>query len=90
MSFLSSEGVQVTYRLNGSALEKQSGTGDFEPVTAPEVVIDDLDFYTLGAGTGNTLQPRALIKIRGHAGTQGKGRSDFTLQTLVSQRALDI
>jgi prepilin-type N-terminal cleavage/methylation domain-containing protein len=70
MSFLSSEGVQITYRLSGQA-------------------IDDLTFYTLGAGTGNLLQPKVIIKIKSHAGTD-KGRSDLTLQTLVSQRTLDI
>ncbi|MDP2641715.1 MAG: type II secretion system protein [bacterium] len=89
MSFLSSDGVQVTYRLNGQILEKQTGSGEFTAVTAPEVVIDDLTFYTLGAGTDNSLQPKVIIKIKSHAG-EGKGRSDFTLETLVSQRSLDI
>lgn len=89
MSFLSSDAVQVTYRLNGTALEKQVGSAGFTPVTAPEVLIDGLTFYTLGAGTDNSLQPKVLIKIQGHAGT-AKNRSDFTVETLVSQRALDI
>lgn len=89
MSFLSSDDEQVTYRLSGTALEKQVENGQFSPATAPEVVIDGLTFYTLGAGIGNGLQPKVIVKIKGHAG-QGKGRSDFTLQTLVSQRALDI
>jgi len=91
MSFLSSEGVQITYRLTGATIEKQIGTGaDFIAVTAPEIVIDDLTFYTLGAGTGDFLQPKIIMKIQSHAGTTGKGRTDFTLQTLVSQRVLDI
>lgn len=89
MSFLSSDNTQITYRLNGSTMEKQVGSGDFVPVTAPEVTIDGLNFYALGAGTGNTLQPKIIIKITGHAGT-GDSRSNFTIQTLVSQRALDI
>jgi prepilin-type N-terminal cleavage/methylation domain-containing protein len=89
MSFLSSEGVQITYRLSGQAIEKQVGSGSFVVVTAPEISIDDLTFYTLGAGTGNLLQPKVIIKIKSHAGTD-KGRSDLTLQTLVSQRTLDI
>jgi prepilin-type N-terminal cleavage/methylation domain-containing protein len=87
MSFLSTEGVQVTYRLSGTALEREVAGGGFQAVTAPEVVIDDLDFYTLGAGADG-LQPKVIIKIKSHAGT-GKSRSDFTLQTLVTQRPLD-
>lgn len=88
VSFLSNEGEQITYRLSGERLEKQIGTDSYIAVTAPELVIDDLAFYVLGAGTSNTLQPKVIIKIKSHAGT-GRGRSDFTLQTMVSQRALD-
>ncbi|MBX4181431.1 prepilin-type N-terminal cleavage/methylation domain-containing protein [Candidatus Parcubacteria bacterium] len=90
LSFLASDGSQITYRLNAGALEKQVGTsGIFVPVTAPELVIDDMGFYVLGAGNTNTLQPKVTIRIKGHSGA-GKSRTDFTLQTLVSQRILDI
>ncbi|MSR87888.1 MAG: type II secretion system protein [Candidatus Zambryskibacteria bacterium] len=88
MSFLSSDGAQVTYTLSGTSIQKQVGSGAFLPVTAPEVIIDGLTFYTLGAGTNNTLQPKVNISIKGHAGSD-KNRSDFVLQTLVSQRFLD-
>ena len=90
MSFLSSDGLQTTYRLNNASIEKRIGTGLYIAVTAPEIVIDDLVFYALGAGTGDVLQPKVIMRIKSHAGTTGKGRSDFTLQTLVSQRILDI
>lgn len=89
MSFLATDGTQITYRLSGSSIEKQVGNGGYAAVTAPEVVIDDLAFYTLGAGTGDSLQPKVIIKIKSHAGS-GKERTDFTLETMVSQRALDI
>lgn len=91
MSFLASNGVQLTYRLNGTVLEKQIGNDEFVAITAPEIIIDDLVFYTLGAGGSNinTLQPKTIIRIKSHAGTGGD-RSDFTLETLVSQRTLDI
>lgn len=85
MSFLSNDGVQITYRWNGPTIEKQVASGGYIAVTAPEIIIDDLDFYTRGAGTLDTLQPKVVIKIKSHAGT-GKSRTDFTLQTLVSQR----
>jgi len=89
VSFLSSEDAQITYRLNGATIEKQINSAEFLAVTAPEVIIDSLVFYTLGAGTDNLLQPKVIIKIEGHAGTD-KSRSDFTLETMVSQRKLDI
>ncbi|MEX2013985.1 MAG: type II secretion system protein [Parcubacteria group bacterium] len=89
MSFLSSDNVQITYHLNNQTIQKRVGTGPFIAVTAPEIVIDDLTFYTLGALPGDTFQPKVIIIIKSHAGNE-KGRSDFTLQTLVSQRVLDI
>ena len=89
MSFLSSEGSQVTYRLNNGSVEKKTDDQEYIAVTAPEIAIDDITFFTLGAGTSNTLQPKIIVRIKSHAGN-GKSRTDFTLQTLVSQRALDI
>ena len=90
VSFLSSNGVQMTYKLNAGTIEKQITTsGPFIAVTAPEIIIDDLKFYVLGTGTGNTLQPKVHIMLKSHAGT-AKGRSDFILQTLISQRIFDI
>ena len=89
ISFLSSDNVQITYRLNNQVIEKKTGNDPYIAITAPEIVIDDLVFYALGAGTGDTLQPKVLIKIQSHSGTD-KSRSNFTLETLVSQRAFDI
>lgn len=89
MSFLSSDSVQITYRFNNQSIEKQVGSGNFIAVTAPEIIIDDLTFYTLGAGTTDTLHPKVLIKIKSHSGVN-KGLSNFVLETLVSQRTLDI
>lgn len=89
ISFLSSEDEQVTYRLSGSALERKVDNGNFAAVTAPEIILDTFSFYVTGAGTGDGIQPKVFIVIKGHAGT-GKARSDFAIQTLVSQRALDI
>ena len=89
MSFLSSDDLQIIYRLNGTTIEKKIDNEIYLPVTGPEITIDDLTFYTLGAGTGDSLQPKVIVKIKSHAGI-GKSQSNFTLQTLVSQRTLDI
>lgn len=88
VSFLSSDNVYTAYRLSAASLEKQEDGGSFAAVTAPEVAIDDLTFYVLGADLGDGLQPKTLIKLKGHAGT-GVGKTDFVIETLVSQRALE-
>ena len=92
MSFLTNENKQFLYRLNGTRIEKSEDGGlSFIPVTAPEITIEDLEFFVLGAGAAptNTLQPKVFIKIKGYAGTKESSRTDFVLQTLVSQRELD-
>jgi prepilin-type N-terminal cleavage/methylation domain-containing protein len=92
LSFLSSDNVQITYQFVGTAIQKQVGSGAWSNVTAPEIVIDNLIFYTLGAGIAginSTLQPKVIIKIQSHAGSE-RGQSNFTLETMVSQRVLDI
>ena len=88
ITFLSSENEQITYRFNAGAIEKQVNNGSYIALTAPEVVIDDLVFYVLGAGTTDTLQPKVIIKIKSHAGS--RARTNFILETLVSQRTIDI
>ena len=89
MSFLSTDDTQITYRLNGTTIEKKIDNDPYASVTAPDTLIDSLTLYTLGAGTGNTLQPKVIIVVKSHVGT-GKSRTDFVLETLVSQRVLDI
>jgi type II secretory pathway pseudopilin PulG len=89
ISFLSSDNAQVTYRLSGTTIERKVDSGDFIPVTAPEISVDNLTFYTLGALAGDTFQPKVIVRIKSHAGSD-EGRTDFTLQTLISQRSLDI
>ena len=90
ISFLSSDNEQIVYRQNGSRIEKSlNGGSTYVEVTAPEVVIDELAFNVLGSVVGDTLQPRVIMKIRGHAGAQGE-ETNFTIETLVTQRLQDI
>lgn len=94
MAFLSNNNTAIVYRQTGATIEKSSGGGGFVPVTASEIVIEDLDFYVVGAlpsssEGGSPQQPKVLIRIRGEAGTKEGTKSEFTMQTLVSQRKLD-
>jgi prepilin-type N-terminal cleavage/methylation domain-containing protein len=90
VSFLSSSNEQIVYRLTGNTIEKSvDGGASYIAITSPEITVESLDFFVLGAGTSDNLQPKMLIKIKGYSGSNSKSRSDFALQTLVSQRAFD-
>lgn len=85
-------GDQVVYRLNGTQLERslQGGAnGSWVAITAPEVSIDDFDFYVVGSAKGDGIQPRVLMRIKGSAEVPG-GTTTFTVQASVVQRVLDI
>lgn len=89
IAFRANNGAQIIYRLTGTSIDKSVAGSSFTRVTAPEISISDLKFYVLGAAAGDGEQPKVLIKIKGSAGTKAVDRTDFTLQTLVSQRILD-
>ncbi|MBX4195658.1 prepilin-type N-terminal cleavage/methylation domain-containing protein [Candidatus Parcubacteria bacterium] len=90
IAFLANDGRIIVYRQSGTSIEKSTDAGlTYVPVTAPEITISDMKFYVLGANAGEGLQPKIVIKIKGSAGTKAAARTDFTLQTLVSQRLLD-
>lgn len=91
ISFLSSDSLQTVYRLSSTSIEKSvDGGANYIAITAPEIIISSLSFYVVGAtGAPDTLQPKALIKISGNAGTKTNTRTAFTLQTLASQRLAD-
>lgn len=99
VAFLATDGLtKIVYRQTGGAgvgIEKSKDGGQsFVPVTAPEITIQDLKFFVIGAWPsvleGSPLQPKVLIRIRGVAGSKAGTKTDFTIQTLVSQRKLDI
>lgn len=87
VSFLSSDDEQTTFRLNGTVIEKDVGSG-YLPLTSPEVTIESLRFYVIGTATSDSLQPKVNILIKGYAGV-GNDQSGFTIQTMVSQRKSD-
>lgn len=95
ISFLSSSGQQIIYRLNTSTNqieESDDGGSTYQGITAPNINVQALDFYVLGAGGGGSafLQPKVIILVRGFAGTQQSTESSFTIETTVSQRILDV
>lgn len=63
------------------------GTNNCTQLTAPEVHIKDMKFYVAGAGLDDEGQPSLRITISGYA-QSGSSKSEFNLQTMISQRAL--
>lgn len=95
ITFTTSEGVDTIYRLNvgNSQIEKSIDHGaTYIPLTSQEIVIQDLKYYVFDSAPppGNNNQPRVLVYVRGYAGTRPNSQSTFIIQTLVSERALDL
>jgi type II secretory pathway pseudopilin PulG len=76
----------------GRIYRSESGTlSDARPVTAPEVSIEDLEFYVLGATRGDGEQPKVMIVIKGTAGSEkATVQTTFHVQATAVQRILDI
>ena len=90
-TFLNADGETVTYRLNGTQLEKSSNGGaSFQVMTASAVKIERLTFVVRGSAAGDNKQPQVLVILEGSV-TLAKGgtAARLNLQTTISQRKLD-
>jgi prepilin-type N-terminal cleavage/methylation domain-containing protein len=81
---------QIEYTLSsGRILKRIYGADASEAfITAQEIQIESMKFYALGTAGGDNRQPKLVLTIRGTAG-QGTVRSEFNIQTTISQRAID-
>ena len=78
------------------AINSNSAT-DFIPITSPEIDVKSLRFYVYdtaplvyGCTTACDLkQPRVVMIVQGIAGTKDNTKTQFNIQTTVSQRKLD-
>lgn len=89
LRFVSSDNELITYRFNAQRIERRVGSGGWIFATSPEVIVNSVTFDVKGetdVPPNDTLQPKVLIKIRATAGTGGD-ETEFTLQTIISQRA---
>lgn len=64
------------------------GITNWFDVTAPEVDIEDMRFVVTGSGaeSGQQEPAKIIIILRGYAGVKDRLRSDFNLQTTITQR----
>ncbi|PIT96854.1 hypothetical protein COT82_00925 [Candidatus Campbellbacteria bacterium CG10_big_fil_rev_8_21_14_0_10_35_52] len=84
---------QIIYRINydESGIEmSKNGGANFVGITAKEVVIENFSFYVSGSSMTDNYQPKVVITIKGFVGVKEKIKTEFNLQTMVSQRVLDI
>ena len=88
----SSNADQVVYRLNGTKLERSLTSGSLNSwvdLTSPEVTIESFKFYVIGSASGDGIQPRVLITMKGSM-TLPRGKTSLLIQTTVVQRLIDI
>ncbi len=81
---------QQVYRLHGTTIERsEDGGATFDPITAPEVVVQTMEFYVVGSLQGDGIQPKIVLTLEGYTGTNDRTRTDIHLQTTLTPRLLD-
>ncbi|OGZ04189.1 MAG: hypothetical protein A2648_01220 [Candidatus Lloydbacteria bacterium RIFCSPHIGHO2_01_FULL_41_20] len=83
---------QIVYRFNGTTqqIERSVNSGaTFFGLTAPELSIDTMTFFVTGTPAGDFKQPRVVIVIRGSVFYKNGVKSEFNIETTVSQRKID-
>jgi len=83
---------------NGIGRIYKSETGSADDgiaVTAPDVVIDNLEFYAVGTARGAAdpahIQPKVVIVLKGTAGARdARTSTTFAIQATAVQRVLDL
>ena len=96
-------GGQWGYRWNSSGcpntlgcIERSQDSGaSWAAITAPEVVVlnptggSGLTFYLTGSSVVDSIQPRVIVLLRGYVQVTAALRSNFDLQTTITQRIYD-
>lgn len=91
-TFISTDGEEIRYRYNtiDQSIERSIDVGlSYQALTAPEVNVEFLKFYVTGENPTDNEQPRVLIVVKGVVGPDDRTRTEFSLETLVTQRLLD-
>jgi len=88
----SEQSERVVYEFdNGRLYRSQNGGVTSIAITAPEVLIEDMAFYTIGTEQGDVVQPKVVVVVKGSAEAENaKSRTTFYIQATAVQRILDI
>lgn len=84
------KGNRIIYKLDGKSIQKSDNGGStYTNITSPETVIEYLRFYVIGSSPSDDSQPYVIAVIEGYSGNKLTAQSEFSIQTLMSQRVLD-
>ena len=88
-------GNRIVYKWDGLGTPLQRSdqggfTGTYTDITSPETKITYLKFYVFGSSKSDTNQPYIKVIIQGYVGDKPTTQSSFSIETLMSQRTLDI
>lgn len=70
--------------------KSDDGGSNYADITPPEVKIQYMKFYVFNSIIGDNNQPYVIAVIKGYTGDKLTTQSSFTIQTVMSQRKLDI
>mgnify|MGYP001589208075 CR=1 FL=1 len=88
------DGNTIVYRLCDTAIKRavdEEDCDDMQAITSPDTVIQYLKFYVSGSTPGpDTNQPYVIAVIKGYVGSKPTTQSIFSIETLMSQRTLDL
>jgi prepilin-type N-terminal cleavage/methylation domain-containing protein len=84
-------GNRIIYKLNGTAIQKsEDGGSNYTGITSSDTVIQYLKFYVFGTNVSDTNQPYVVVVIKGYVGSKPTTQTVFSIETLMSQRTLDL
>jgi prepilin-type N-terminal cleavage/methylation domain-containing protein len=86
LNFRNARGEDVSYRLEGGAVERRVNAGVYQKITADNVDVKYLKFYIQGREAGDGEQPRVTIAIGVSSKEPGLSGNIANLETTVSAR----
>ncbi len=79
------------FNLSGGRIRVSDDGGvNYKWLTGSNVIIDQLQFFTFGTDKTDNIQPYVLTIIRGRVKDDAQSYSSFDIQTMMSQRKLDL
>ncbi len=90
------KGDTVVYRFYdlgqgvGKIQKSQDGGSIYTDITSPDTKIRSLKFYVYQTSAVDSSQPYVIVVIDGYVGNRPTSQSSFIIQTMMSQRKLDI
>lgn len=96
-SFLSADGLQTVYKLGtvecanglGCILRSQNGGSTYMSITSTDIIVTRLQFYVKGSSTSDGIQPRVIILGSGYTTIKAGQKTQFNVQTSLTQRVYD-